>query len=145
MNSNWKYALIVVGGIILAFGGNWLYRYYTAPIEGAVQMREITNTGNFRLQAYQSFYDRCGTIQTYETSIRQLESSLQDYLNDPDPDREMINRLRTQINGIQNQRAREVNRYNQEARQEYSVGQFRANDLPYEISVTNMNTNCESF
>lgn len=138
-------AVLAVLFIVFAFGGNWAYRYYTAPIEGAVQMQENTNTGNFRLQAYQSFYDRCGIIQSYEDSLVNLQASLQDYLSDPEVDRDMVNRLRTQVNGVENQRAREIRRYNQEARQEHSVGQFRSNDLPYQLSVTNYNTTCDSF
>ena len=51
--------LAIIGVVaVIAFStvGVLAYRWISAPAQGAVEQREITNRGQYRIQAYEQFY-----------------------------------------------------------------------------------------
>lgn len=127
-----KITLIVIGtvlGIAILIVGGWAYRYYTAPIRGQIEQREEVQSGDYRLYSYEHFYNMYANIQAYEDQIRNQQEMLETVEGDE------AARYRQNINALKNQRASAIREYNSDARKEESRGQFRSDDLPYQIDI----------
>ena len=127
-------ALLVVGGFAL--------RWVTAEPRGALSQREkIIADGNYRIAAYDSFFDQCGAIQAKEDQIRQTEDRKID-----DKSGSAGGFTSTQKDAIllalKNSRAEMVRSYNADAAKADTRANFLASSLPYQIDIDNYNTIC---
>ena len=113
----------LVGVIVLVTGLSWGFRWVTADTRGAIDAREqILADGDFRIQAYQTFFDLCNDITAQEARA-QIFSSSEDPLTS------------TNANAVLAVRAELAADYNSRAQREWTEGQFRDAELPYEIPV----------
>ena len=123
--SKTKIALGAVVALGLLFGlvvVPYVFRWYAAPWTGALEEREITTRGAFRIQGYEQFY------RWQEESVAIL-SKLDQYV-----DRELDVREHTECRGLRAQYADVVSQYNAASRAERTDGQWRADDLPELLS-----------
>lgn len=131
--------LIITAILISVYGGGLLQRI-TADFRGETSQIEQTQAdANYRISAYDRFYDKCAGVQSLESKIENLSDELE---STEDEKRKSV--LNTSITASKNKRAQMINDYNADARKEATRGQFRASDLPYELSVEEEETSCES-
>lgn len=103
----------------------------TAPFRGEVEKNEMIEAdGDYRIAAYDNFYDMCTDAQSLQEQIENQEQAIE--LTDDPEQREklMAGRL-----GMQQQLASVVNKYNNQSQQDYTRGQFKDSDLPYELDT----------
>jgi hypothetical protein len=110
----------------LIFGIRWI----TAEPKGALDAREQILSGSSRIQAYDHFFNLCASVQTAEQN---LMAAYEELATAPADDK---NRLRTNITGLLATRNGAVNQYNADAAKSYTIGQFRASNLPYTLPQT---------
>lgn len=109
-------ALVVLGPVI-GFGVKWI----TADARGAGAAREqIKANPNFRIAAYQEFFDLCSAVQAQEDRIAIFKDDTS--LNG-----------QTNLRAVEAKRAELIRDYNSKASRNYTEGQFRDSDLPYHI------------
>lgn len=125
----------VIAVVLLLSAGGWAWRYYTAEVRGVVDAEEQIQSGDNRIQNYNWFFEMCHTVISYRDRIQNQEKRLE-----YDIEAKEAERVRANIAGLRSQQARAVQKYNARARQEYTAGQFKSADLPYEI---NENTDCK--
>ena len=125
--------LIGVVGIMAAWFGIasavWGLGVATAGIYGKGEARKQIQSAPFRLQAYQSFFDACASIQGLEGQIDELELQLQKLT----PDTRSYYFTLSSLTGTKGLRHTAIAKYNQDASKDYTEGQFRDKDLPYRI------------
>lgn len=125
----WFWLVVAIGTVLaillLIFGIRWV----TAGPKGALQAREQIQSGASRITAYNHFFDMCAAVQATEGVLAASYAELEGATGE---DRD---RVRTNITGLLAQRSRTVAQYNADARKGYTIGQFRASDLPYELPV----------
>jgi hypothetical protein len=133
--SNTKVVLGIIGSILLAFIVGFLIwllafgiQWGTAPARGKLQAREQIQSGNYRIQAYNHFFDLCASVQTMDQALNQSYSDLATSTSDDDRER-----IRTNISGQMNTRNDAVNTYNADSHKSYTVGQFKSSNLPYSL------------
>lgn len=126
--------------LIAVYGFGFLQRE-TADFRGETDQIEQTKANsNYRIAAYDHFYDLCGSVQSIESKI----GNMQDELEGADSaQRETV--LNTSITASKNKRAELITSYNADARKEATQGQFKASDLPFELSEEGEKTVCESY
>lgn len=137
--ARWLVPLSIVGGFVavllvatMAVFGWGFFQRGTAEFRGKTNEIEQTKAnGDFRIAAYNSFYDQCAGVQFLDVA---LDSQRDELDNTTNPDDQA--RLRTNITGVTAQRALAVAQYNADARKTGTVGQFRASDLPYQLPTT---------
>jgi hypothetical protein len=129
---------VLIAVPVIWFGVRWI----TAGPRGQLQAREQIQSGDFRIQAYNHFFDLCAAVQTDEAT---LDATVDQLRSSSDPtDRQ---RLLTNKTGQLAARAEAINQYNVDARKSYTEGQFRGNGLPYQLPVTyepGAHTSCAS-
>lgn len=138
-----KFALISIVAVIGLVAIMWGIQWATAPIRGALDAREqIQADGSFRIAAYDSFFNQCASIQGLEgrldVAFKQLDQSPES------------NRLSANVAGLQGLRFEAIAKYNGDAAKEYTEGQFRDSDLPYQLPAKEYNlgdrkTQCSGF
>lgn len=102
----------------------------TAPFRGHVAtVEETTANPNFRISAYNSFFDKCASVVAMEQRINLLESK---------PN--LTDKEQTELRGMKGIHADLVSRYNNDVRKDYTVGQMRDSDLPYQLNINGGNT-----
>lgn len=128
--SGWVVALIglfTIIGIVMAVG-TWGLNWFAAPYQGKLQARQqIQGSGDFRIQAYNHFFDLCASVTTMDQALQASYQQLEGATGD---DR---TRIETNITAQLNDRNDAANQYNVDAEKSYTVGQFRANNLPYQV------------
>jgi len=129
--------LIVVGGFVVLFLAVWGIvlasfgmRVATAGLFGAGEARIRTQSADFRLGAYNHFFDLCASIQGNEGQLDALFAEI-DLIDTTSRD---YGYTIKSITGVQGIRAQSIARYNQDALK-WTVGQFRDSDLPYKITA----------
>lgn len=140
----WVIGLGAVGIVVVlvlitmwTFGFGW-WSKSTANFRGEVGVAEQTKANaNFRIQAYDNFFNLCSAVQADEDRL-EAQSSLLDQTTDQ-AERQRIART---MAAIQGSRGQKIRRYNANARKEWTVGQFRANDLPFALDPTQERTSC---
>ena len=120
-------AMLLIGGCV---AGSWAYRYYTAPIEGRVGAQEQIQSAPSRIVNYNHFFDLCAAIQGHEGNIDAAQGQLGQGLRDDERERVIQT-----IAGLKGQRVRSIAQYNADARKNYTAGQFRDSDLPYQLAA----------
>lgn len=132
---------ISVLALVLLVGGGWAFKYFTADIRGAVDQREQTIAdGQYRIAAYESFYDKCAAIQAKEDQIKQ--TSEREVSSDDSASGFTASQKESILLALRNSRAEMVRSYNADARKEDTRANFLASDLPYRLDV-NSETFCE--
>jgi nitrate/nitrite-specific signal transduction histidine kinase len=117
-------ALIIVLLLIL-WGVGWV----AAPWQGKLQARQQIQSGPFRIQAYNHFFDLCASVQTMEQALQQtLVAERTDKGSD-------LSRDRINFTAQLNDRNDAANQYNADSHKGYTVGQFKAASLPYAVGV----------
>ena len=133
------FSVVIAVAIILAavYGGGLMQRM-TADFRGETgQIEQTQADADYRISAYDQFYDKCAGIQTLESKITNLSDELEET---EDEQRKSV--LNTSITASKNKRAELINDYNADARKEATRGQFKASDLPYEIDINEEGTAC---
>jgi hypothetical protein len=116
--------------------GLWAQR--TADFRGETEARErIVADGDYRIQVYNEFFDRCSSIQAAEDRIEALQAEL---ATNPPPNRVTI--INASLAGVRAQRASSIRQYNADVEKDFTAGQFRDLDLPAEIDPDQEETEC---
>jgi len=123
----WVIGLVVLGAVITA--SLWGFGVIFAPQIGKGEARKQINSGDFRIQAYDHFFNACASIQGLEGQLDAQKEALSTATGDT------RDRILTNIAGIQGARSQAIAQYNADARKGYTIGQFRASDLPYQLPV----------
>jgi parvulin-like peptidyl-prolyl isomerase len=122
---------IVVGIATLAGAIQWS----TADVRGKLDAREqIHASGDYRIQAYEHFFNLCASVQTNEQSLDAQYDELNAAKDIGDKDNEA--RILANIAGIRAARQDAINQYNADAHKDYTLGQFRASSLPYQLDTS---------
>lgn len=127
----WWIPIVVVVVIAATVGIVWAIRYYTAPIEGRVGAQERIQSAPNRIVQYDHFFNLCAGVRADEVSLdaqtEQLKATTDEFQRA---------RVQTNITGLIGHRAGLIEEYNANARKDYTAGQFRDSDLPYQIPAT---------
>ena len=122
-------------GVVAVTAGSLAYRYYTAEVRGIVDAEVRIESGQNRIQQYNRFFDLCAETQTMQSSL-QVQQELLETVEGQEAER-----VRSNIAGMNAQLHRYVNRYNADARKEYTAARFRDSSLPYQLDA-NQPINC---
>jgi hypothetical protein len=134
--------VLLVGSAVLAVpvlaALIWGLMWVTADLRGATEAREQTvGSGDFRLAAYEHFFGLCTSVQAQEGRTDALELELEGPVT---PARE--SQVRASLTAVRAQRSELIAEYNQDALAQYTRGQFRDEDLPYQLDNDNEETLC---
>lgn len=133
--------VVIVIGFMWIFGVGFMSQT-TAPWRGETEKKErVEGSGNYRIAAYDHFFDLCSSVQTKEASIENLRAELK---ADPPPSEQRKTVIQASMSALMNSRAEAINEYNADARKEYTRGQFRDSDLPFQLRMKELNTTCTS-
>lgn len=133
--------LIFVAFFLIAVYGFGFLQRETADFRGETEQIEKTQAdGDYRIAAYNEFYDKCASVQSLESKISNLETEVE-----ATDDEQRVSILNTSITAAKNKRAELIHEYNADARKEATQGQFRASDLPYELNENEGETVCQDF
>lgn len=127
---SWALAVVLVTGMIVGItAAGWGISWVTAPFRGAVGAREkIQADPNFRLDAYNSFYNQCASIQALEGDEDSQTTLLSSVTNEND--KRILN---ANIAALEGTRSGAIARYNIESHKQWTVAQFKSRALVYEI------------
>ncbi|MBI2113018.1 MAG: hypothetical protein HYT50_00345, partial [Candidatus Wildermuthbacteria bacterium] len=112
-------------------GGGMVLRYYMAGPSGALDANEQIQSGASRIVNYNHFFDLCAAVRTDEASLDAQTAQLE-----ATGDAFQRGRIQTNIAGLMGHRAGLIEEYNGNARKDYTAGQFRDSNLPYQIPAT---------
>ena len=121
----------IVVGVAILWGVLYGIAWFTADPLGSLKARQTILSGEFRVAAYQHFFNLYSAVQGLEASL-EAQSDLLAKTTDP---KEQL-RVRANIAGIMAERGRAVAQYNADARKDYTEGQFRDLDLPFQLNPT---------
>jgi len=110
----------------------WGLGVATAGIYGRGEARKQIQSAEFHITAYQQFYNQYASIKSLEGQIDELSNQLELL----EPGTKAYNHTLTSLTGTKGLRHQAIQQYNADARKSYTEGQFRAEDLPYEIPDT---------
>lgn len=133
---------LVLAAVITA--AVWGWRSLTAETAGRVGARVQILSADSRIQAYDLFFNECASVQGLEG---QLDAQYNERAAASGSD---LRRVNANIAGITGARAQAIAQYNADARKGYTIGQFRASDLPYQLDpapydyVKGIHTSCEA-
>jgi len=126
--------ILAAVGVVALFVGIWgaglAFTYFTADVRGAVSANEQIKSGPNRIVQYDSFFNACASVQHLKAAVR----STRDAMARATSEREQ-ERLSSTLAGQEQLLAGAVARYNADATKNYTDGQFRDSDLPYQLFV----------
>lgn len=130
-----KFVLIWIGAVIGVLLFVWVIaaaafglRVATAGLVGAGEAHIKTQSADFRLYAYNHFFDLCASVQANEGALDAQFDALSTAERPKDKAR-----INSNIAGIKATRQANIARYNADALK-WTVGQFRDSDLPSRLS-----------
>lgn len=127
-------ALVGVIALYLVIGSAvWGFGVATAGIFGRGEARKQIQSAEFRIEAYQTFFNQCGSIQGLEGQIDELEAQLKRF----ESGSREYNITAVSLTGVKGARHQAIAKYNQDANKDYTEGQFRDRNLPHQIPDTN--------
>lgn len=132
----WGIFLTLVLAIALVWGivaGVWGLGVATADLYGRGQAHKVIHSADFRIEAYDHFFNQYASIKSLEGKIDELAATL----NQLEPGTRDYNRVLISLAGTKGLRHEAIQQYNADARKSWTEGQFRDNDLPYQIEDTN--------
>jgi hypothetical protein len=120
------YVMIVIAVIlgiyfvsIYVFGSASIF---TAPFRGEVEKaNQVEGQGEYVVAQHDWFYNMCGDIAAKQKNIKEVESLGDDYKEEVVANRMKLNEM--------------VEEYNAKASNNYTAGQFKADELPYQINA----------
>ena len=122
----------VVAGMWLLAAAIWGIGIATAGIFGRGEAYKQIQSAEFRIEAYQYFFNQYASIKSLEGKIDELEAQLQKL----EPGTREYNYTLSSLTGTKGLRHEAIQKYNADTRKEYTEGQFRDKDLPYQIPDT---------
>jgi hypothetical protein len=134
---------IVIGVAVIVIGiAVWLgivfTNKHTADFRGSAAVTEqVRGNGNYRIAAYNSFFDQCGAIQGKEATLTALKAEL---ATNPPADR--VAQINTTITAVTASRAQAIAAYNADAAKTDTQGHFLASNLPFHIDPAQEATTC---
>lgn len=129
-------ALILIAIIAFWFllaSAIWGIGVTTAGIFGRGEAYKQIQSADFRIQAYQIFFNQCASIQGLEGQIDELTGTLEKY----ERGSREYNITLTSITGVKGARHQAIAKYNQDTLKDWTEGQFRDADLPHQIVNSN--------
>lgn len=131
------WSILAILGVIalwlLLASAIWGFGVATAGIFGSGEARKQIQSAEFRIEAYQTFFNQCGSIQGLEGQIDELEAQLNKF----ERGSREYNITAVSLAGVKGARHQAIARYNQDANKDYTEGQFRDKNLPHQIPDTN--------
>lgn len=117
---------LIIGSAIWGFG------VATAGIFGRGEAEKRIQSAEFRIQAYDRFFNQYASIKSLEGQIDELTAQLATL----SPGTRDYSYVSSSLVGVKGLRHTAIQQYNADARKEYTEGQFRDNSLPYQIPDT---------
>lgn len=128
---------IVLGIAIMAFFGIGLFSNATANFRGNVAVhKQVNANGNYRIAAYNHFFDLCQSVQTTEAAINAIKAQ-----EAGDTGQNLADDKSDLTANVIN-RASLINQYNADASEQYTQGQFLASNLPAHLYLQTKDTQC---
>lgn len=124
--------LAVIAGIWLIVAAIWGLGVATAGIYGRGEAQKQIQSSEFRIESYQYFFNQYASIKSLEGKIDELTAQLQQL----QPGTREYNYTLSSLTGVKGLRHEAIQKYNADARKEYTEGQFRDKSLPYQIPDT---------
>lgn len=128
-NALWILGVLVAIAAIVAVV--MVLRYVMAGPSGALNANDQIQSGQHRIVAYNHFFDLCAGVRADEVSLDAQNAQLE-----TTTDAFQRTRVQTNITGLLGHRASLMEEYNANARKDYTEGQFRDSDLPYQLPTT---------
>lgn len=131
----WQGIVLAVIGIVLVWGlvaGIWGLGVATAGLYGRGEAHKVINSADFRIAAYEHFFNQYASIKSLEGQIDELTATLALM----EPGTREYNYTLTSLTGAKALRHTAIQQYNADAMKDWTEGQFRDNDLPYQIPDT---------
>lgn len=134
---------LVIGGLLVAasiwlFGWGFFQRE-TADFRGQTDVIEqVSADADYRIGAYEEFYDRCWAVVELEAQIVLAEEALAAST----PDSWDHTQLSRNLTALQNQRIDLITSYNADAAKEDTAANFLASDLPAKLDIDTKETTC---
>lgn len=131
--------LLIVGALalvgVLSIGG-FLVKVWLAPFFGWGNAVIKVNDADNRIASYNHFYDLCTNVQANEGRIEALNAELKF------ADKDRKGQIYATLTAISGQRSEDIAQYNNDAAKGFTIGQFRASNLPFRLDSTLENTTC---
>lgn len=131
----WQIALTIVVSIAAIWGmiaGIWGLGVATAGIYGRGEAHKVINSSDFRIAAYDHFFNQYASIKSLESQIDELTATLALL----EQGTREYNYTLTSLTGVKNLRHQAIQQYNADAMKDWTEGQFRDAQLPYQIADT---------
>lgn len=138
-------AIFVVAILIasMAIFGWGFFQRSTADFRGKTGQIEQTKANpDYRISAYDHFYDLCASIQAEEDQIGNIQKRPAGGTTNGGFTQQQKDSI---LLAHQNSRAELIREYNADARKADTLAHFRASDLPYEIDIDNEETTCSAY
>jgi hypothetical protein len=140
--------LVVFGGVLalaavlflvaMATFGFGFFSQKSADFRGETSKRnQVEANGAFRIAAYDRFFDLCTSVQASEATLTALRQELT-----TNPPQSRITQINGAITANTANRAATIRQYNNDAAKSYTVGQFQASNLPYQLDINAQETSC---
>lgn len=139
--------IVAVGMFFIAvlgvYADNW-FAHLTSDTKGDTEKLSLVEAqGEFRIAAYDHFFNLCTSIQEKEATIRGQKQELE---TNPSPAR--VEQINANLGVLQAQRDSLINQYNNDGAKDYTIGQygpkelFGGTTLPYPLSLQAEETTC---
>ncbi len=126
------FAVAVILVIWLFVVAVWGIGVATAGIFGSGEAYKQIQSAEFRIEAYQYFYNQYASIKGMEGKIDELTAQLKML----EPGTREYNYTLSSLTGVKGLRHEAIQKYNADAQKGYTEGQFRDKSLPYQIPDT---------
>lgn len=121
------FIVAVVAAVLLSVG-IWGATVAIADIFGRGEAHKELHSAPYRIAAYDHFHDLCVSVQDAESSL-----DAQFDLLTTAQDKSIV---QTNIAALKAVRMHGINQYNEDAKKNYTLGQFRDSDLPWQLPAT---------
>lgn len=131
-------AVLIAAASMWIFGWGFFQRE-TADFRGETdQVEQISGDADYRIAAYERFFDLCAAVQTKESEIEAAQTEL----DSTDPSDYRKQQLNANITAATSARAELINEYNADAAKEDTAANFRASGLPHQLDIEQEHTEC---
>lgn len=130
-----KVCLLVVVAVLLVWGvsaGVWGLGVATGGLYGSGEAYKTIHSADFRIAAYDHFFNLYASIKSLEGKIDEITDTLAVL----EAGTRAYNYTLTALTGTKGLRHEAIQQYNADAMKDWTEGQFRDNDLPYQILDT---------
>ncbi len=122
----------IVGAWLIIASAIWGLGVATAGLYGRGEAQKQIQSAEFRIEAYQYFYNQYASIKSLEGKIDELTAQLEKL----EPGTRDYNYTLSSLTGVKGLRHEAIQKYNADAQKSYTEGQFRDKSLPYQIPDT---------